>query len=292
MVTTAGPGTTDQTADPAPTTPGLPQVGGVAFKFSVALAAVSGTAGAFTFFADGVLTGAAVTMGSARGTALVVLVVAVPLLALSIVGVGRGSPVALLGLLGADAYLLYNAFLFLFATPFNQLFLLYVVMFSLALWAGVAVLYEVDVDRFARRCATLPVRAVAVYVWVIVAVNALVWLRAIVPAVLSDDPAALLAGSGLTTNPVYIEDLAVWLPLMAVAADWLWRRRPWGYLVTGAVLTMWVVEGVGVATDQWFGHAADPTSALASTAMVPAFAVMAAIGAVPVAAFVRALRRH
>jgi hypothetical protein len=40
---------------------------------------------------------------------------------------------------------------------------------------------------------------------------------------------------------------------------WLWRRRPWGYLVViGAALVMLVLESTGIAADQWYGHAADP----------------------------------
>jgi len=31
---------------------------------------------------------------------------------------------------------------------------------------------------------------------------------------------------------------------------------------------MWVIESVGVAVDQWFGHAADPASTVASAAVV------------------------
>jgi hypothetical protein len=48
-------------------------------------------------------------------------------------------------------------------------------------------------------------------------------------------------------------------------------------LVTGAMLVMLTLEGVGVATDQWFGSRADPTSPAASMTMVPAFAAFAVV---------------
>jgi hypothetical protein len=47
---------------------------------------------------------------------------------------------------------------------------------------------------------------------------------------------------------------------MAVAAAWLWWRRPHGYLIVGAGLVMWVIECACVAVDQWYGHAANPAS--------------------------------
>jgi hypothetical protein len=88
---------------------------------------------------------------------------------------------------------------------------------------------------------------------------------------------------------VYVQDLAFWLPAAALSAAALWHRRPWGALATGAVLTMWVFEAIGIATDQWFGHAADPSSSLASAAMVPAFAVLAVVGTLPLIPYFRAL---
>ena len=42
---------------------------------------------------------------------------------------------ALLVWLGGVAHILYQSVLFLFGTPFNDLFLLYVAMGSLALWS-------------------------------------------------------------------------------------------------------------------------------------------------------------
>lgn len=92
---------------------------------------------------------------------------------------------------------------------------------------------------------------------------------------------AYLRGTGLTVNVVYVQDLALWLPLLAVAAAWLWRRRPGGYLLAGAGLVMWVLESTSIAADQWYGHAAAPASPVASGVLVPAFAALAVIGLIP-----------
>jgi len=99
----------------------------------------------------------------------------------------------------------------------------------------------------------------------------------------------LLRGTGLPTNPVYVQDLALWLPLIAVAAAWLWRRRPWGYVLIGGSLVMWILESACVAVDQWYGHAADPASPVASAALTPAFGLLALIGLVPAYYLLRSL---
>ena len=88
-----------------------------------------------------------------------------------------------------------------------------------------------------------------------------------------------------------MQDLAIWLPLLAVGAVATWRRRTWGLLVTGAMLVMFVLESVGIATDQWFGSRADPTTGIASMSMVPAFAVLALVIAVPLVWYLRNVDR-
>jgi hypothetical protein len=127
-------------------------------------------------------------------------------------------------------------------------------MLSLSAWSIATVLWQADAralaDRFSPR---VPVRGIAAYVWVVAVLNAAAWLARIVPALATSGTPAFLRGTGLTTNVVYVQDLALWLPLMAAAAAWLWRRRPWGYLIAGAGLVMWVIESVSIAVDQWYG---------------------------------------
>ena len=265
---------------------------GAAYWVSGALAAVSAIAAAGMLFVPGVLRGPAVMNGSARGTALVMLVVGLPLLVLSMYLAGRGSIRAHIVWLGVVAYVIYNAVMFILGTPLNQLYLVYEAMLALSIWSAILVIGTIDVDSFAQRFSrAFPARAIAAYALVMVALNSLVWLAGAVPAVLStSSPASVLEGTGLVTVPTYDQDLAFWLPLTAVAAVWLWRRQAWGYLIIGAVLTSWIVEGVGVAVDQWMGSAADPASSVASAAMTPVFLALALIGLVPLFFYFRNLR--
>ena len=255
---------------------------------TAALAIVAAVAAAGTFFVDGALLGTPAMNGSARGTALVVLVLALPVLLGCALLARRGSPRAVVGWLGAAAYLAYNAVLFLFATPFNRFFPAYVLMLTLSLAALAVGLARVP-DRFpANRWA----RVVAGYVGLVAALNALAWLRNVLPALADARSPGFLAGTGLTTNPIYVQDLAVWLPLAAVLAVRLWHRRPWGVLGTGALLTFWVIESVSVAADQWFGDRADPASTVVSSSMVLPFLALAAITVIPLALLLSSPVRH
>jgi hypothetical protein len=179
---------------------------GTAVRLGWAVAGTAAGAGLVTVAVPGLLRGPAVMNGSARGTALVLLLVGVPALGLALRAAVHGSARAEVVCLGVLAYAGYNATLFLYATPFNRAFPLYVVLAGLTFWAVVAFLAGYD-----------------------------------------------------TTAPL-----------------------------AGAVLVMWPIESVGVAVDQWWGHAADPSSPVASAAAVPMF--LALVGLVPLAAYFHAWR--
>ena len=243
------------------------------------LAAVTAVACLANLLVPDLLSGTAVMNGSARGTSLVALVVAVPLLAVFSWRAHLGSTHALVLTTGATAYLLYNSVLFLFATPFNQAFLLYVAMLGLAAWSlvGLSLALSTRVDELA---ADVP-RWVAAYVWLVVALNAIAWLARVIPATLDEDPTAWLADTGLTTNPVIAQDLALWLPLMAWLGWGVWRSRPPMVALAAAGLVFWVLEFLGIAVDQWWGHQADPSSAWASPEAVPMFVSLALVALLP-----------
>jgi hypothetical protein len=257
------------------------------YLLSLLLALAAATATALTFFIPGILTGPAVTNGNARGTALVMLAVAVPGLLVSMWLQSRGSWRALISWLGFLGYLLYNSFLLLFLTPVNRLFLIYVATFSLAVFSVVALLRTADIRGLSERLQHIPFRGLAVYIWTVVVLNVMAWMRTIGPALADGDMAPLVEGSGVATNPIYIQDLGFWLPLMAVTAWWLWRRRAWAIYLSGGWLFYGVLESAGVAVDQWFGHQADATSPLATVGAIWLMAAMAVIGLVPLFFYLR-----
>jgi hypothetical protein len=266
--------------------------GPIATRLSLALAAVTAVTCALSFFLTDVLRGPAVMNGSARGTAIVVLCITMPVLLAGIRMSAAGSAFGVLLWAGAVAHVLYQSVLFLFATPFNDLFLLYVAMFGLALWSEIAMAAGLDVGAIRSRIRPgVPVRPIAVFVWVVVILNTIGWMGFIVPGLLEDGFPGFLEGTGMTTNPIHVQDLAFWLPLMALGAWWLWRERDRGYVVIGAMLTMWLLESATVAVDQWMGSSADPASDVATMAGAWMFAAMALITVVPWVAFYRRVIR-
>jgi hypothetical protein len=226
------------------------------------------------------LHGPAVMVGSMRGTALVVLVLAVPIVILALAAARRGSLLGVVGWIGGIGFITYQGWMFLFAIPFNGLFLIYLAMFAFSFWAFVILLIGVRADGYAAAfAAALPARLLAG--WMVASCLAFyaLWLKNVVPASFDSLAPAFLAGSGMVTPTNYVLDMALFLPFTIAVARALWRRTPWGLVVGGAMLLVLVLESVAIAADQWLGAAADPGSPVASAAMTPAFLVVAAIGA-------------
>jgi hypothetical protein len=263
---------------------------GPALWLSSALAVVAAASAALTFFLPDVLTGPAVTTGNARGTALVMMVAGVPLLVVSMLRATRGSWRFHVVWLGMVSYLTYNAVLLLFGTPLNSLFLLYVATLSLGLFSLGTLVHATNPHAVSDQLVDVPRRGLAIYTWTIVGLNALVWLRGIIPTIGAAEPTAALDGLGLTTNPSWVQDLAFWLPMAAIAAAWLWLRKPWGYVLVGAWLVYGLIESAGVAVDQLFGNAADPTTEFATPAGAIVFGALAIVNLIPLYFYFRRSR--
>jgi hypothetical protein len=156
-------------------------------------------------------------------------------------------------------------------------------------WSIVAVIRCIDVPNLplfvSRR---LPARSIGAYLIATAVAFAAIWLADVIPATLAGATPASLRGTTLPTNTVHVLDFAFTLPLCMLGGVSLWRRRPWGILLSGTMLVLLEIEAVSVATDQYFGHRADPAQ---SAAAVPVFVALAVLGALPLFAFMRSVVR-
>ena len=258
-----------------------------AYWLSSLLAAVTLIQSAVGAFYPQIFRDPAMTVGNARGTDVVILFVALPVLIISMVLSRRGCPRAQLTWAGALAYIAYNAAIFAFATAFNPLFLLYVATLSLAVWSLGALLSEVEVEAIrANFVATIPVRFFAGYLVVISLLFLLTWLKQIISALFASSPPAFLAGTIMLTSPVHVLDLGFLLPLGFVGAIWLWQRKSWGYLLAGLLMVMMTIETTSIAVDQYFGHVHAPA---ASPDAVPLFIGLTVIGLIVSGAYLQGL---
>ncbi len=166
------------------------------------------------------------------GNDLATLLVASPLLALSIYLSSRGSLRWRLVWLGMLDYALYNTAYYLFGTAFNSFFLLYVVLFVLAMMALIFALTKLEVDEIGRRFrAGIPARWIAGFmVFVAVGLTVVYTIESLRFAFTGQIP-QIVTLTGKATSIVFALDLTLVVPWFILGAVWLWQRRPWGYVI-------------------------------------------------------------
>lgn len=186
-------------------------------------------------------------VAQAIGQDYVTLTVALPVLVVGGILAGRGSGRARLVWLGTLAYVLYTYAIYAFHVRFNPLFLVYVALVGLSLYALIGGLattnFEAIKARFSRRT---PVKAVSIFLVLLATLFYLTWLGETVPALLAGGVPQSAVDSGTPTNAVHVLDMAWVLPAMLLAAVWLWRGRALGYVLAGALLTFGALIVVAV----------------------------------------------
>ncbi|MFZ0324402.1 MAG: hypothetical protein WAN48_09760 [Actinomycetes bacterium] len=258
-----------------------------AYWLGSALTAVVFTWTVMALLLSSVFKDPAASVGSARGTALTLLVVAFPVLLAGMALTARGSARGPLLWTGSLAYIAYNMVLFTFGVTFNRLFLLFVASLSLAVWSLVVVVPSVDRASIEWSVSeSLPRRSIASFVAVVTTLFGLVWLKDIVPGLVDDARPAGLEGTVMLVNPIEVLDLGFTIPLAILAAVWLWRRRSWGVLLSGLVLVMLTIESISIAVDQWFASMADPEFPSGAVAL---FVVLTLVTLIPLIALLRCL---
>lgn len=173
--------------------------------------------------------------------------VAYPVLLLLAPAAGRGSLRAYLAWTGVLAYSVYTYAIYAFSVRFGPLFLVYVAVFGLSVYALVGGLASIDPSRVRARFAqTAPVRSTAGVLIGVGAALYLLWLSEVVPAMLADETPDSLIQVGLPTNPVHVLDMGVLLPAALLTGVLLTKRRAWGYFLAPTILGGLIFLSLGI----------------------------------------------
>jgi len=228
---------------------------------SVVLMAVSSAAG--LYWPGAYFNETASWASQGIGQDLVNVVVVCPALLVAAYFVARGSVRGLLVWLGLLIYVIYSYVLYAFFVHFHRLFLAYVATLGLAFWAFLGATASLDLDSLGRILDRgRSYRGQVIYLTASGLLFATLWLRAIVPALVSGVTPDDVREVGLPVNPIHVLDLAFILPAMVVTAMLLRRRHAVGLVFAvplmtfaaamgGAIVGMSIVmqrRGLGTAT--------------------------------------------
>jgi hypothetical protein len=174
---------------------------------------------------------------------LITLFLAIPLLVLSTLLYRRNSIRGGLLLTGALAYFLYIYTSLGFGAAYNNLFLVYTILFSVSLFGFVFALSSFDLQTLPAHFEQgLPRRGIGIFLVVSGVILSLVWLVvSITPALLQSKapPEAYYYTTFLTG----IVDIGIVAPALILAGVLLLRRVPLGYLLASTMLIFTAILG-------------------------------------------------
>lgn len=187
------------------------------------------------------------TAAQMQGNDFIALIVGIPLLVASSWLAFRGSLRGRLLLAGTSGYFLYTYMSMSMLTAYNSLFLVYVALFGLSLYAFILSMLSFDLAGLARHFnPALPRGWIAAVLFGDGVFLILAWLARIVPELLHPEiPAAL---ENTTTRVIQAMDLVLIAPLAILGGMLLLRRSAWGYLLASIALMKGLTMALAVST--------------------------------------------
>jgi hypothetical protein len=130
-------------------------------------------------------------------------------------------------------------------TSYNALFLVYVALFTLCLYAFILSMLSYDLaDLPEHFSAGMPRRAIAVVLFAVGGFLFLAWMGKIVPPLLQNGTPPL---ENTTTLVIQALDLALIAPLAVLSGILLLRRSAWGYLLASVMVLKGLTMALGVS---------------------------------------------
>ena len=216
------------------------QTGGGSFTFTTLRGGTAEIFGQGLYRYDSVFTGA-----GNRGTDTVTLFLGVPFLALATMLYRRGSLRGGLLLTGILGYFLYVYATYSLGVAYNELFLVYVALFSASLFAFILAFNSIDLDALSSQVLDhLPRRGPGIFLIVAGLLTSLIWIEGPVTSLLTGLPPARM--NSYTTLVTYALDLAIIVPSCIIGGVMILRRNALGYRIAFPLLVLIIMLVPGI----------------------------------------------
>lgn len=185
-----------------------------------------------------------------KGTDAATLFVVVPLFLVAVLLNRRNSLKFRLIYLGLLSYLLYYSASQAFGVSYNNLFIVYILLFSTSLYSFILGICSIDTSVVkAKILPGLPHRAVAIFMF-LAGLSVFVWLIEIIASITNGNPPASLGIN--TTEPTSVLDLGVIAPSAFMGGVLILKRKSFGYIVASILLTLNALIGLVVILQSIF----------------------------------------
>jgi hypothetical protein len=180
-----------------------------------------------------------------QGTDAITLFVSVPLLLVSYLLYRRGSMRGNIFMTGMLTYFLYVGFTYAFSVVFNSMFLVYVALFSVSLFATITAFTTFDIHMLANEVSSgFPHRVMAIFMFVAGLGTLTLWLSELIGPIMNGQAPSNLGP--YTTMFTHGFDSAVIAPATVLTGILLLQRKPLGYLLAASLLILCTNIGVVV----------------------------------------------
>ncbi len=185
------------------------------------------------------------------GQDLITLNIAIPILLFSLYLIRRNSLRGTLIWMGTIFYFLYSYGAMSFLTSYNQLFLVYIALFSISLYTFIYGLLSLDVNKI--KSSTSPgvtIKLAGVFLIFSGAMLALMWIKMIIDSLLIGAPPSVL--ESYTTLVIQAMDIGIVFPATLIAGLLILKDNEWGYAIVSIFLIKASLLGTAILSMIYF----------------------------------------
>lgn len=182
------------------------------------------------------------------GQDLVDLFLVVPATVISLILMNRDNKRATLIFGGLVFYILYSFIIYSLGIHFNLMFLVYCFTLGAASFTFIFYFYglsRINVKGWYKD--STPNTTLAVFFIVIAALFYMLWLKDVIPAIISNTVPKTVSDYDLLVNPVHVIDISFALPGLIITAILLLRRHNLGYILGVTALVFIIVLTIALS---------------------------------------------
>ena len=172
------------------------------------------------------------------GNDIVTLFIVIPVMIGALFFTLRHSLKAQLIWMGMLWYMVYNYIFYMYGTAFNKFFLLYVLIFTLSIYALILALMKIDLKSLKQKMSSkIPVKWISSYMLFFAIMIGGLWIAQSLSFVFTDVVPVGITQTGHLSGVVFATDLSLLVSPLIVGAVLLLKREVWGCIISIISLT-------------------------------------------------------